>query len=258
MKTTKLISRKNLLLGSALLGICTTIGTSHIAQAAPQGDNARQYRSNDSDDRNDDGAARDNRDGDRSERKGLRGNRPDGNRPDGNRPDGNRPDQNRPGNRDQRRGPRDQEQGGGYHRDDAQRGNRSAGDRHHVRAGHRDGEDGNRGRYEVGNGNYGSDDFPDRRGDSPQMNNRPGNRFPGGNRGQIGSARTIGRIYIGTVTRVRSNTNFDVSINGSTFNVYLDTPSPRGLTTGDTVRINGVQQDKNDIRNATVSVLRNR
>jgi len=90
-------------------------------------------------------------------------------------------------------------------------------------------------------------------------NNRPvynnGNRpiyRPGNGNGYTG------RGYVGTVTRVRSSQSFDVNIGGNTFNVYTVSNVPRALSVGDQVRINGVQQYNNDIRNASVSILRNR
>ena len=79
---------------------------------------------------------------------------------------------------------------------------------------------------------------------------RPG--FP------VGGYQNGGNSYTGTVTRVRSDQSFDVSINGKTFNVYTVSRTPWGLSTGDTVRINGVQKYDNDIRDASVSVIRNR
>ena len=153
----------------------------------------------------------------------------------------------------QRGGQRDQKQGGRYNRDANENDDHQ--DNHQDNYQHGRGDQGRSSDghdYSRQNKDY---DYQDRARNSPQNNNR----FPNGNRGQInGGYQTNGRTYTGTVTRVRSNTSFDVNINGSTFNVYLDTPAPRGLTKGDTVRINGVQQDKNDIRYATVSVLRNR
>ena len=67
-----------------------------------------------------------------------------------------------------------------------------------------------------------------------------------------------GQSYTGQVTNVRSGQSFDVNINGNTFNVYTVSNVPRGLSVGDVVRINGIQQYNNDIRQASVSVLRNR
>ena len=214
MKATQFTSRKTMLLGSALLGICTTVAIANPAQAAPRDAGSTQNRHHDQDDHNDwddqdnNGATRDDRDGNRGAHQGPRG---------------NRADHDASGNDDHQHGRGDQgrSNNGNYY-----------------------------GRQSKG---Y---DYQDRTGNSPQNNNR----FPTGNRGASnGRFETNGgHTYTGTVTRVRSNTSFDVNINGNTFNVYLDAPAPRGLTKGDTVRVTGVQQDKNDIRYATVSVLRNR
>ena len=83
----------------------------------------------------------------------------------------------------------------------------------------------------------------DRLGNRPTWNNRPA---------------AYGQSYTGTVTSVRSDQSFDVRIGGGTFNVYTLSRLPRGLSVGDQVRVNGVQQFNNDIRNASVSILRNR
>jgi membrane protein implicated in regulation of membrane protease activity len=81
----------------------------------------------------------------------------------------------------------------------------------------------------------------------------------GYNRPRVGGqGYGYGQSYTGTVTSLRSANSCDVRINGNTFNVYTDTRLPRGLSVGDQVRINGVQQYNNDIRQATVSILRNR
>ena len=90
-----------------------------------------------------------------------------------------------------------------------------------------------------------------------QENRRPG--YQGQNRPpSAGGNRNVGRAYTGTVTRVRSTQSFDINIGGNIFNVYTVSRTPWGLSTGDTVRVNGVQQYNNDIRNASVSIIRNR
>lgn len=81
--------------------------------------------------------------------------------------------------------------------------------------------------------------------------NRPNGGVYGGGYGNNGG-------YFGTVTRVHSAQNFDIDINGNTFNVYTDYRLPRGLSEGDTVRVSGNRVGKNDIRNATVTISRNR
>lgn len=102
--------------------------------------------------------------------------------------------------------------------------------------------------------------------------NRPGYNRPGYNRppfqggpnqgrpapGRPGNNWNGGRRYTGTVTNVRSNQSFDISVGGKTYNVYTNSRTPRGLSRGDQVQVTGVQQYNNDIRNASVSILRNR
>jgi Sec-independent protein translocase protein TatA len=97
--------------------------------------------------------------------------------------------------------------------------------------------------------------------------NRPGyNRPPfqgGPNQGRPAPGRpgnnwNSGRRYTGTVTNVRSNQSFDIKVGNTTYNVYTTSRTPRGLTRGDQVQVTGVQQYSNDIRNASVSILRNR
>ncbi len=64
--------------------------------------------------------------------------------------------------------------------------------------------------------------------------------------------------FTGRVTRVPSRESFDVRVGGSTYNVYTNSRLPRGLSAGDLVRVEGRREDHNDIRNASVTVLRNR
>ena len=64
--------------------------------------------------------------------------------------------------------------------------------------------------------------------------------------------------FRGTVTRVRSSREFDVNINGSTFNVYTNSYVSGSLSVGDTVRVYGDRVGKNDIRNASVRIVNNR
>jgi hypothetical protein len=84
-----------------------------------------------------------------------------------------------------------------------------------------------------------------------QSPNRPGYQTPNRPGYQ-------GRSYTGTVTNVRSNQSFDVNVGGKTFNIYTTSRLPRGLTRGDLVQVRGTQQFNNDIRNASVSIVRNR
>ena len=86
MKATKITSRKTILLGSALWGICTTVAIANPAQAAPRDADSYQNRHHDQDDHNDwddhdgNGVTRDDRDGKRDAHQGPRGDRADGDR----------------------------------------------------------------------------------------------------------------------------------------------------------------------------------
>jgi hypothetical protein len=66
------------------------------------------------------------------------------------------------------------------------------------------------------------------------------------------------RSYSGTVTRVRGSRDFDIRANGRTYNVSTDSRLPRGLDRGDTVRVYGERAGDNNIKNARVSITRNR
>ena len=89
--------------------------------------------------------------------------------------------------------------------------------------------------------------------------NRPGyNNRPTWNNRPANGGYGYGQSYTGTVTNVRSDNSFDVRIGGSTYNVYTNYDLPRGLSVGDQVRVNGERVGGNDIRQARVSVLRNR
>ena len=109
------------------------------------------------------------------------------------------------------------------------------------------GRDGNYtgGRYDPngklgGNGNYGNGGY--------------GN----GNYGNGGYGNSNGyQSYTGVVTNVRSSREFDVRINGRTYNVYASA-STRGLSKGDEVSIYGQRSGDNDIRNANARITRNR
>lgn len=83
----------------------------------------------------------------------------------------------------------------------------------------------------------------------PRRDDRDDNKDNNG----YGSART----YRGTVTKVRSNNEFDVLIDNRTYNVYASS-SASGLSRGDEVRIYGRPYGTNDIRNASVHITRNR
>ena len=67
-----------------------------------------------------------------------------------------------------------------------------------------------------------------------------------------------GQQYTGTVTRVRDDRSFDVRIGNAVYNVYTNSLLPRALDEGDVVRVSGLRQNNNDIRNASVSIISNR
>ena len=61
----------------------------------------------------------------------------------------------------------------------------------------------------------------------------------------------------GVVTSVRNDREFDVRVDGKIYNVYASSGT-RGLSQNDEVRIYGQRVGGNDIRNANVSITRNR
>lgn len=63
--------------------------------------------------------------------------------------------------------------------------------------------------------------------------------------------------YFGEVTDVKNSREFDVRVDGRTYNVYADNSIKR-LSRGDTVRIYGKRTGSNDIRGAKVNITRNR
>ena len=64
--------------------------------------------------------------------------------------------------------------------------------------------------------------------------------------------------FTGRVTDVHSNQSFDIRADSQTFNVYSNVRLPRRLNKGDRVQVVGDRSGKNDIRNASVTILRNR
>jgi membrane protein implicated in regulation of membrane protease activity len=66
------------------------------------------------------------------------------------------------------------------------------------------------------------------------------------------------RSFDGTVTRLTSDRQFDIKSNGKTYNVYLDSDAPRGLSVEDEVRVYGFRFGDNDIRNASVQITQGR
>ncbi len=80
------------------------------------------------------------------------------------------------------------------------------------------------------------------RNDPQRDDNNDGNRY---------------QTFSGIVTNVRNSREFDVRVGGTTYNVYANNAA-RNLSRNDEVRIYGQRIGSNDIRNASVTVTRNR
>jgi Ni/Co efflux regulator RcnB len=65
------------------------------------------------------------------------------------------------------------------------------------------------------------------------------------------------RTFTGRVDRVESGSKFELRADGRTYDVYTN-GRVRHLNRGDVVRVSGYRYGNNDIRNASVTVLRNR
>jgi hypothetical protein len=66
------------------------------------------------------------------------------------------------------------------------------------------------------------------------------------------------RSVRGTVANVRSQQNFDLRSGNTTYQVRATSRTPRALSRGDYVEVSGELRSGNDLRNASVSLLRNR
>lgn len=66
------------------------------------------------------------------------------------------------------------------------------------------------------------------------------------------------QVFTGTVIKERADNLFNMKYNGKTYNVYTVGRTPRRLNAGDLVRVTGKRVGDNDIRRATVEILRNR
>jgi hypothetical protein len=66
------------------------------------------------------------------------------------------------------------------------------------------------------------------------------------------------RSFTGTVTNVESSSKFDMRFDGKTYNVYVSGQLPRRLNRNDRVSVYGYRYGNNDIRNARVTIVRNR
>ncbi|MEO6907241.1 MAG: hypothetical protein ABI210_05060 [Abditibacteriaceae bacterium] len=80
------------------------------------------------------------------------------------------------------------------------------------------------------------------------LSNRPGNNHPGQRY----------QTFVGVVTKVKSDSEFDMRFEGKTYNVYLNGQVPHRLNRNDRVNVYGYRYGNNDIRNASVRILRNR
>ena len=90
-------------------------------------------------------------------------------------------------------------------------------------------------------------------------NNSNGNYGYGNNGyGNNGGNSYGNQSFTGRVTSVKSRDEFDIRIGNTTYNVYTDSRLTRPLRVGDTVRVYGQRVGKNDIRNASASLLSNR
>jgi len=66
------------------------------------------------------------------------------------------------------------------------------------------------------------------------------------------------QTFVGVVTKVESPSKFDLRLNGKTYNVYVSGRISRRLNRNDRVSVYGYRYGNNDIRNAKVTILRNR
>ena len=95
-----------------------------------------------------------------------------------------------------------------------------------------------------------SREFGGRGGDFGGRENRGGNR-PGG------VAAVVAPKFVGVVTKVKNNSEFDVRIDDKTYNVYLSAPSAP-VSVGQTVNLDGERIGNNDIRSASLLQPRRR
>ncbi len=70
--------------------------------------------------------------------------------------------------------------------------------------------------------------------------------------------RRYRQTFTGRVTDVHSRESFDIKVAGETYNVYAVSNTPRRLSVGDRVEVIGIREDHNDIRDASVTIIRNR
>ena len=92
-----------------------------------------------------------------------------------------------------------------------------------------------------------------RSGDFGGRENRDGNRL--GRGGNV--APIVAPKFVGVVTSVRNNSEFDVRIDNKTYNVYLSAPSAP-VRVGQTVNLDGERIGNNDIRSASLLQPRRR
>jgi hypothetical protein len=66
------------------------------------------------------------------------------------------------------------------------------------------------------------------------------------------------QTFTGVVTKVESSSKFDLRVGHQDYDVYPSGRIPRGLHKNDLVRVTGYRYGNNDIRNASVTVVRRR
>jgi len=70
--------------------------------------------------------------------------------------------------------------------------------------------------------------------------------------------RTQYQTFTGKVSKVNSRSQFNLRVGNTTYDVYLSGNASRKLDKNDVVRVYGYRYGVNDIRNANVTLVRNR
>jgi hypothetical protein len=78
------------------------------------------------------------------------------------------------------------------------------------------------------------------------------------NNGRYGVGNSTIRSIRGTVSNLRSQQSFDLRSGNTTYQVRATSRTPRALSNGDYVEVIGDLRSGNELRNASVSLLRNR
>ena len=226
MKHLKLTSRT--LLGLALLGALTATPTmTRAARAdAPGAANLNNDRDDQNDDRDNSGFGRDDKDDRDNSRRDDKGNRRDKR----SHADFARRDESGPGfDRDKKTPDND------GRADFVQRGDRENGARFEGRDNQR---------ISPGFGSYG-------------RNRNQASALGRTGAGRPVQSRTIAPQFVGVVTKVKNDREFDVRIAGKTYNVYLVAPAG-AIRAGQSVGLDGERIGNNDIRSARLLAPRGR